>query len=99
MMFFRYRRKGLYNKFDNNFQYNHDDDTVRFDGSPEGKLCMYTPVLGPANCMESSQPGLSFIPVSRAEISVQPIRIKSIKTQQTIYMTEISTRDELNQPG
>ena len=38
MMFFRYRRKSLYNKFDNNFQYNHDDDTVRYEGSPEGKL-------------------------------------------------------------
>ena len=38
MMFMRYRRKSVYNKFDNQFQYNHEDDTVRYQGSPEGEL-------------------------------------------------------------
>lgn len=37
LMFVRYRRKGLYNKFDNNqFQYNHDDDSVHYQQSPGG---------------------------------------------------------------
>ena len=38
MMFFRYRRKSQYNKFDNNFQYNHDDDAVHFQGSTEVEM-------------------------------------------------------------
>ena len=36
MMFYRHRRKSAYNKFDNQFQYNHDEDTVRYEGPPEG---------------------------------------------------------------
>ena len=39
MLFMRYRRKSVYDKFDNNqFQYNHEDDTVRYQGSPDGKI-------------------------------------------------------------
>lgn len=33
----RHRRKGLYKTFDNNFKYNHEDESIAYE-SPEGEL-------------------------------------------------------------